>query len=81
MTSDHNTPILDTVSSPSDIRNFTLDKLKQLADELRFDTVRNVSITGGHLGASLGVVELTIAIHSIFDTPNDRLIWDVGHQC
>ena len=81
MTSDHNTPLLDTVGSPSDIRDFTLDQLKQLAYELRSDTVRNVSITGGHLGASLGVVELTIAIHSIFDTPNDRLIWDVGHQC
>ena len=81
MTSDHNTPLLDTVSSPSDIRDFTLDQLKQLADELRSDTVRNVSITGGHLGASLGVVELTIAIHNIFDTPHDRLIWDVGHQC
>ena len=81
MTSDYNTPLLDTVSSPSDIRDFTLDQLKQLADELRSDTVRNVSITGGHLGASLGVVELTIAIHNIFDTPHDRLIWDVGHQC
>ena len=81
MISDHNTPLLDTVGSPSDIRDFTLDQLKQLAYELRSDTVRNVSITGGHLGASLGVVELTIAIHSIFDTPHDRLIWDVGHQC
>ena len=81
MTLDHNTPLLDTVSSPADIRDFTLDQLKQLADELRSDTVRNVSITGGHLGASLGVVELTVAIHNIFDTPHDRLIWDVGHQC
>ncbi len=81
MTTDHKTPLLDTVSSPSDIRDFSLDQLKQLADELRYDTVRNVSITGGHLGASLGVVELTVAIHHIFDTPHDRLIWDVGHQC
>ena len=81
MTLDHNTPLLDTVNSPADIRDFTLDQLKQLVDELRTDTVRNVSITGGHLGASLGVVELTVAIHHIFDTPHDRLIWDVGHQC
>ena len=70
MTSDHNTPLLDTVGSPADIRNFTLDQLKQLADELRSDTVRNVSITGGHLGASLGVVELTIAIHQYFRYPS-----------
>ncbi len=81
MTTDHNTPLLDTVSSPADIRDFSIEQLKQLADELRNDTVRNVSITGGHLGASLGVVELTVAIHHIFDTPDDRLIWDVGHQC
>lgn len=81
MTTDFKTPLLDTVSSPADIRDFSMDQLKQLADELRNDTVRNVSITGGHLGASLGVVELTIAIHHIFDTPSDRLIWDVGHQC
>jgi len=81
VTLDRNTPLLDTVNSPADIRAFTLDQLKQLVDELRTDTVRNVSITGGHLGASLGVVELTVAIHHIFDTPHDRLIWDVGHQC
>ncbi|NQV98684.1 MAG: 1-deoxy-D-xylulose-5-phosphate synthase [Rhodospirillales bacterium] len=81
MTLNDKTPLLDTVSSPADIREFTMDQLKQLADELRADTVRNVSITGGHLGASLGVVEITVAIHHIFDTPNDRLIWDVGHQC
>lgn len=81
MTTDHKTPLLDTVSSPADIREFSMDQLKQLADELRNDTVRNVSITGGHLGASLGVVEITVAIHHIFDTPSDRLIWDVGHQC
>ncbi len=75
------TPLLDQVNDPKDIRNLTVDELKQLARELRDDTVRTVSITGGHLGASLGVVELTVAIHHVFDTPNDRLIWDVGHQC
>ncbi len=75
------TPLLDKVVDPSDIRNFSAKQLKQLAKELRADTVRSVSITGGHLGASLGVVELTIAIHHVFDTPRARLIWDVGHQC
>jgi 1-deoxy-D-xylulose-5-phosphate synthase len=75
------TPLLDTVNNPGDIRGFTIEQLKQLADELRRDTVRSVSITGGHLGASLGVVELTVALHHVFDTPRDRLIWDVGHQC
>lgn len=76
-----NSPLLDTVLLPSDIRDFSSEQLQQLADELRGDTIRSVSITGGHLGASLGVVELTVAIHHIFDTPHDRLIWDVGHQC
>jgi 1-deoxy-D-xylulose-5-phosphate synthase len=80
-TEDGLTPLLDTVKVPADTRDFSIDQLKQLADELRQDTVRSVSITGGHLGASLGVVELTVAIHHIFDTPDDRLIWDVGHQC
>ena len=75
------TSLLDKVRDPSDIRGFSIKQLKQLAKELRDDTVRSVSITGGHLGASLGVVELTIAIHHVFDTPRDRLIWDVGHQC
>jgi len=75
------TPILDRVGDPKDMRDFSIDELKQLVRELRDDTVRSVSITGGHLGASLGVVELTAAIHHVFDTPNDRLIWDVGHQC
>jgi 1-deoxy-D-xylulose-5-phosphate synthase len=75
------TPLLDTVNDPADIRNFSVKQLKQLAKELRDDTVRSVSITGGHLGASLGVVELTVAIHHVFNTPDDRLIWDVGHQC
>lgn len=81
MASKIKTPLLDKVGDPSDIRNFSAKQLKQLAKELRDDTVRSVSITGGHLGASLGVVELTVAIHHVFDTPRDRLIWDVGHQC
>ena len=75
------TPLLDRVKVPSDMRNFSADQLKQLADELRAETIDAVSVTGGHLGASLGVVELTVAIHAIFDTPHDRLLWDVGHQC
>ncbi len=75
------TPLLDKVRDPADIRGFSVKQLKQLAKELRSDTVRSVSITGGHLGASLGVVELTVAIHHVFNTPKDRLIWDVGHQC
>ncbi len=77
----HQTPLLDRVNDPADIRDFTDEQLVQLADELRDETVRVVSITGGHLGASLGVVELTIALHHVFNTPDDRLIWDVGHQC
>jgi len=75
------TPLLDTVRDPADIRGFNAEQLEQLAEELRADTVRSVSITGGHLGASLGVVELTVALHHVFETPADRLIWDVGHQC
>ena len=75
------TPLLDRVRVPADLRNFSPDQLKHLADELRAETIDSVSTTGGHLGASLGVVELTLAIHAIFDTPDDRLIWDVGHQC
>ncbi|WP_297371175.1 1-deoxy-D-xylulose-5-phosphate synthase [Acidocella sp.] len=75
------TPLLDRVTIPADLRNFSADQLKQLADELRAETVDTVSTTGGHLGSSLGVVELTVAIHAVFNTPRDRLIWDVGHQC
>jgi len=75
------TPLLDRVSVPADLRNFSAEQLRQLADELRAETIDAVSTTGGHLGASLGVVELTVALHAIFDTPSDRLIWDVGHQC
>tara|TARA_B100000315_G_scaffold177609_2_gene166217 strand:+ start:573 stop:2519 length:1947 start_codon:yes stop_codon:yes gene_type:complete len=74
------TPLLDTISEPSDIRGFSADQLKQLADEVRIETIDAVSITGGHLGASLGVVELAVALHHVFDTPHDRLIWDVSHQ-
>ena len=75
------TPILDTISSPADLKNLPLDRLKTLADELRAETIDAVSVTGGHLGAGLGVVELTTALHHVFDTPTDTLIWDVGHQC
>ncbi len=74
------TPLLDKVNIPIDLRNFSLDELKQLAEELRYETISSVSKTGGHLGAGLGVVELTCALHYVFDTPNDKLIWDVGHQ-
>jgi 1-deoxy-D-xylulose-5-phosphate synthase len=74
------TPLLDRVRIPGDMRNFSADQLKQVAEELRAETIHAVSQTGGHLGASLGVVELTVAIHAVFDTPRDRLIWDVGHQ-
>ena len=74
------TPLLDRVRIPADLRNFSIDQLKQLADEVRAETIDAVSVTGGHLGASLGVVELTVALHAIFDTPTDRLLWDVGHQ-
>jgi 1-deoxy-D-xylulose-5-phosphate synthase len=74
------TPLLDTVRVPADMRDFTPDQLKQLADELRMETIDAVSITGGHLGAGLGVVELTVALHHVFQTPEDRLIWDVSHQ-
>jgi 1-deoxy-D-xylulose-5-phosphate synthase len=74
------TPLLDRVRIPSDLRNLSADQLKALADELRAETIDVVSTTGGHLGASLGVVELTVALHAVFDTPHDRLIWDVGHQ-
>ena len=74
------TPMLDRVTVPSDLRNLSAEQLRQVADELRAETVDAVSVTGGHLGASLGVVELTVALHAVFDTPRDRLIWDVGHQ-
>ena len=75
------TPLLDQVKSPADVRRLPDDKLARLAEELRLETIDAVSVTGGHLGAGLGVVELTVALHHVFDTPHDRLIWDVGHQC
>ncbi|MCB1503059.1 MAG: 1-deoxy-D-xylulose-5-phosphate synthase, partial [Bauldia sp.] len=74
------TPLLDTVKLPADLRKLDETQLPRLADELRQETISAVSVTGGHLGAGLGVVELTVALHYIFDTPRDRLIWDVGHQ-
>ena len=76
-----NTPILDGINSPEDMKNLSDLQLHQLARELRSETISIVSETGGHLGAGLGVVELTTAIHAVFDTPKDRLIWDVSHQC
>ena len=74
------TPLLDTVASPADTRDFTIPQLKQLAEEVRAETIESVSVTGGHLGAGLGVVELTVALHHVFETPRDIVIWDVGHQ-
>lgn len=75
------TPLLDTVDTPQDLRKLAPAQLRQLADELRTETISAVGTTGGHLGSGLGVVELTVAIHYVFNTPDDRLIWDVGHQC
>ena len=74
------TPLLDKIKNPQDLKKLQVSELKTLAEELRVELVDAVSVTGGHLGAGLGVVELTIAIHYLFDTPNDRLVWDVGHQ-
>ncbi|MFS8038635.1 1-deoxy-D-xylulose-5-phosphate synthase [Xanthobacter sp. AM11] len=75
------TPLLDTIKDAADVRRVPQEKLAQLAAELRAETIDAVSVTGGHLGAGLGVVELTVALHHVFNTPHDRLIWDVGHQC
>ena len=75
------TPLLDTVEYPSDLRKLKPEQLRQLSDELRAEMISAVGVTGGHLGSGLGVVELTTAIHYVFNTPEDRLIWDVGHQC
>jgi 1-deoxy-D-xylulose-5-phosphate synthase len=80
MTDRPDTPLLDTVQFPADIRALAKDQLPQLADELRQEVISAVSVTGGHLGAGLGVVELTVAVHYVFDTPDDKLVWDVGHQ-
>src|SRR4051812_10612103 len=74
------TPMLDQIRTPDDLRRVPEGELRQVADELRAETISAVSVTGGHLGAGLGVVELTVALHYVFDTPTDRLIWDVGHQ-
>ncbi len=76
-----NTPLLDLVSRPADLKQFSDAQLQQVAQELRTETISAVSVTGGHLGAGLGVVELTTALHAVFDTPRDKIVWDVGHQC
>ncbi|HEY0326437.1 MAG TPA: 1-deoxy-D-xylulose-5-phosphate synthase N-terminal domain-containing protein, partial [Allosphingosinicella sp.] len=75
------TPLLDTVDTPADLRKLKPEQLRQLSDELREEMISAVGVTGGHLGSGLGVVELTVAIHYVFETPRDRLVWDVGHQC
>ncbi|MHB1101539.1 MAG: 1-deoxy-D-xylulose-5-phosphate synthase [Devosia sp.] len=74
------TPLLDTIATPAELKALSREQLRQLADELRAEIIDAVSVTGGHLGAGLGVIELTVALHAVFDTPHDRLIWDVGHQ-
>jgi 1-deoxy-D-xylulose-5-phosphate synthase len=81
MTTKPHTPLLDTVTFPADLRQLKPEQLRQFADELRSEVISAVSVTGGHLGAGLGVVELTTAIHYVFNTPDDKLVWDVGHQC
>ena len=75
------TPLLDKVHSPKDMKDLSDRELERLAQELRAETISAVAVTVGHLGAGLGVVELTVALHAVFDTPRDRLIWDVSHQC
>src|SRR5687768_14675914 len=80
MTERPTTPLLDTVGTPAELRRLERGQLRQLADELRAETISAVSVTGGHLGAGLGVVELTVALHYVFETPRDLLVWDVGHQ-
>ena len=77
----HQTKLLDNIKYPKDLKNLSDKELKTLCKELRNEVINAVSVTGGHLGAGLGVVELTVAIHSVFNTPKDKLIWDVGHQC
>ena len=81
MSTKPNTPLLDTVKFPADLRTLKPEQLRDFADELRAEVISAVSVTGGHLGAGLGVVELTTAIHYVFNTPDDKLVWDVGHQC
>ena len=75
------TPLLDSVNYPIDMKRFNIKQLKQLSHELRWDTLHHVSKVGGHLGSSLGVVELTVALHYVFDAPTDKIVWDVAHQC
>ena len=74
-------PLLDTIHSPADLRRLDRKQLPLLAEELRAFLIDSVSQTGGHLSSNLGTVELTIALHAVFDTPEDRIVWDVGHQC
>ena len=76
-----NFEFLDRINFPSDLKKIPESKLQEVAEEVRQEIINAVSVTGGHLGASLGVVELTVALHFIFNTPKDKLIWDVGHQC
>ena len=80
MSESSKTPLLDRILVPNDLKNLSVDQLKQVANELRTETVDAVAKTGGHLGAGLGVIELTVALHYVFDTPSDRVIWDVGRQ-
>ena len=80
MTVSSKTPLLDQIKTPQDLRRLQPNQLRQVADELRRETIDAVAVTGGHLGAGLGVIELTVALHYVFDTPSDRLVWDVGHQ-
>ena len=80
MINNNDYPLLATVQQPGDIKDLTTDQLVELADEVRAYLVNSVAQTGGHLGASLGTVELTVALHHVFNTPHDRLVWDVGHQ-
>ncbi|MFA8443730.1 1-deoxy-D-xylulose-5-phosphate synthase [Yoonia sp.] len=81
MSDQPHTPILDRVTTPDDMKGMSDAELRQLADELRAETISAVSVTGGHLGAGLGVVEMTVALHAVFDAPKDKIIWDVSHQC
>ena len=81
MTDRPSTPLLDTVDVPADLRKLKPENLRQFADELRAEMISAVGTTGGHLGSGLGVVELTTALHYVFDTPRDKIVWDVGHQC
>ncbi|HEY5732534.1 MAG TPA: 1-deoxy-D-xylulose-5-phosphate synthase N-terminal domain-containing protein, partial [Methyloceanibacter sp.] len=80
MSAESPTPLLDRIHEPKDLRALQDHELKRLAEELRQELIAAVAVTGGHLGAGLGVVELTVALHWVFDTPRDRLVWDVGHQ-